>query len=243
MTPQEFEQYRHQAAHALMDLNEQCENAFRLAEWPRWSYDLEAGELVFARDAVPRVIAEVQLVGWAGEDGIWTWGWADSALPPKAVDRMDEVRAFGEREGIAELSCETLPDDPHLGWEMAAIAARVLEGKGAYRCPRPGGGVLYFVYTAIAFAPAPEAATVDCPMHGRGFPTYLCEHLVADPAQPWFADEATAENRWPDAWCARCDAVFLEEGEWNERASSRIRVKLLCHRCYEGKRKLAIRTP
>src|SRR5258705_13471714 len=98
MTPKEFEQYRHQATHDLMDLNEQCENAFRLAEWPRWSYDLEAGELVFARDGVARVIAEVQLVGTAGENGIWTWGWADSALPRKAVDRMDEVRAFGERQ-------------------------------------------------------------------------------------------------------------------------------------------------
>ena len=240
MTPDQFEQYRHEAAHALSDLNEKCENGFRLADWPRWSYDLETASLLFTRDGIPRVIAEIQLVGATSADGAtWRWGWADADVPRKSIERMAEAREFGNRERIAQLTSEELPDDPYLGWEMTAVAARILHAKGAYRCPRPGGGVYYFVYLAIAFAPQPEAATVECPIHGRGFPSYLCEHLVAEPAQPWFADEATPENRWPDAWCAQCDAIFLEEGEWNEPASQRIRVKLLCHRCYENKRKLA----
>ena len=240
MTPQEFEQYRHQAAHALMDLNEQCENGFRLAEWPRWSYDLDSASLVFARDGVPRVIAAVQLVGSTREDaGTWRWGWADLDVPHASTSRMEEVRTFGVREGIGELTAETLPDDQYLGWEMTAIAARILKAKGAYRCPREGGGFLYFVYTGIAYAPAPETAVVECSAHGRGFPTCLCEHLVADPAQLWFSDEPSPANRWPDAWCAQCDAIFLEHGEWNQQAAARIRVRTICHRCYESKRKLA----
>jgi len=240
LTPQEFEQYRHQSAHELMDLNEQCENGFRLADWPRWSYDLEAASLVFSRDGVPRVIAAVQAVGsTSGDEAIWRWGWADPELPRSAVERMGEVRDFGRREGVAELTRETLESDAYLGWEMSAVAARILQAKGAFRCRRPEGGVLYFVYTDIGFAPQPETATVECSVHGRGFPAYLCEHLAAEPAQAWFSEEPSAENRWPDAWCARCDAVYLEEGEWNQRASERIRVKLLCHRCYEGKRRAA----
>ena len=221
-----------------MDLNERCENGFRLAYWPKWSYDLETASLVFTRDGVPRVIAGVQVVGTTSEGRkTWVWGWANSGLPLPAMERMAEVRAFGEREGIEQLTQETLPDDPYLGWELTAIAARILDAKGAFRCPYEDG-FLYLLYTEIAFAPPAEAATVECPTHGRGFPSYLCEHLVADPAQPWFSDEPSAENRWPDAWCSVCDAIFLQEGEWNERTSERIRVKLLCHRCYEGKRKL-----
>jgi hypothetical protein len=237
LSPEEFEQYRHQAAHELMDLNEQCENAFRLSDWPRWSYDLETASLTFTRDGVPRVIASVQVAGTTSAAGkSWLWGWANPDTPRLAVERMQEVRAIGEREGIAQLTAESLPDDEFLGWEMTAIAARILGAKGAYRCPS-GDGFIYLVYTDLAFAPQPEAATVECPVHGRGFPAYLCEHLVTEPAQPWFSDEPTAANRWPDAWCGRCDAVFQEAGEWNERNSAQLRIKLLCHRCYEGKRR------
>jgi hypothetical protein len=153
---------------------------------------------------------------------------------------MEEVRAFGERESIAELTSETLHNDKYVGWEMCSVAARVIGAKGAYRCPRAEGGTAYFLYTDIAFAPAPETATIECSQHGRGFPAYLCEHLMADPAQKWFAEEPTVENRWPDAWCAACDEIFLEEGEWNERTGTRIQVKTLCHHCYQAKRKLAV---
>lgn len=241
MTSQEFEHYRHEAVHALTDLNEQAENGFRLAEWPRWSYDLEAASLVFVRDNVPRVIAAIQVAGSTDAEGkTWRWGWADAAVPHRAAERMDEVRAFGEREAIPELAGGTVPADEHTGWEMTAIAARILEGRGAFRCARPGGGLYYFVYTAMAFAPEAASATVECPAHGRGFPTYLCEHLVADAAQPWYSDEPAPANPWPDAWCRLCDAIYLEEGEWNERNGPRLRVKVLCHRCYEAKRKLAV---
>jgi hypothetical protein len=243
MNEREFETYRHDAVHALMDLNEQCENGFRLGEWPRWSIDLPGATLTFVRDGIPRVIADVQLVGSASPDGaVWRWGWANREMPAAIVKRSAELRAFGENEGIADLTKETLPADEHLGWEMTAVAARVLGAKGAYRCPLQSGEVLYLIYTGMAFAPAPEGATVECGIHGRGFPALICEHLAMDPAQSWFSDEPSPANRWPDAWCSVCDAVFLEEGEWNDRTGSRIRVKLMCHRCYEGKRALARQT-
>jgi hypothetical protein len=241
LTREDFEHYRHQAGHDLMDLNEQCENGFRLAEWPRYAYDLETASLVFSRDGVPHVIAKVQLVGTIdGEEKTWRWGWADLSVPDVSTRRMEELRAFGEREGIAELTAEALLNEKYLGWEMTAVAAKVLGAKGAYRCPRAEGGTAYFVYTEIAFAPPPETATIECSLHGRGFPAYLCSHLVAEPAQKWFSEEPTLENRWPDAWCETCDRIFLEEGEWNERTGSRIQVKTLCHRCYEGKRLAAL---
>jgi hypothetical protein len=239
LTREEFEQYRHQSAHELMDLNEQCENGFRLSDWPRWSYDLETATLTFTRDGLPRVIAKVQVVGsTSAARKSWLWGWASANTPRPAVERMSEVRAFGEREGIAQLTAESLPDDEFLGWEMTAIAARVLRAKGAYRCPLEDG-FLYLVYTDIAFAPQPEAATVECPTHGRGFPSYMCEHLLTHPAQPWYSDEPSPDNRWPDAWCGACDSVFQQAGEWNQENSAQLRIKRLCHRCYEAKRKLA----
>jgi hypothetical protein len=67
----------------------------------------------------------------------------------------------------------------------------------------------------------------------------MCEHLLTHPAQPWYSDEPSPDNRWPDAWCGACDSVFQQAGEWNQENSAQLRIKRLCHRCYEAKRKLA----
>ena len=40
----------------------------------------------------------------------------------------------------------------------------------------------------------------------------------------------SAENPWPDANCGQCDAVYREQGEWNEENEGRVRIKLLGHR-------------
>ena len=80
---------------------------------------------------------------------------------------------------------------------------------------------------------------VECTDHGTGFATYACEHLVSNPAQLWFSREPDEEHKWPDAWCSACDAFFQEQGEWNEKNESKIKIQLLCHYCYESLRSQA----
>jgi hypothetical protein len=46
-----------------MDLNEECENRFRIGHWERWYYDLDTATLSFSDRGVPQVIAEIQVVG------------------------------------------------------------------------------------------------------------------------------------------------------------------------------------
>jgi hypothetical protein len=43
-------------------------------------------------------------------------------------------------------------------------------------------------------------------------------------------------NPWPDAWCTICHQPFKEDGEWNGQNEWRMKIKLLCHRCYESAR-------
>ncbi len=246
LSPEEFKQFRHESVHALSDLNDRCDERFRITSWPRWDYDLNAGKLVFSEEGTPKVIASVQVVGTTSTaSNTWLWGWANENFPGSVTARICEVRAFGEREGLPQLTKPALPDDEYLGWEMTAIAARVIGAKGGYRCPYDSG-FTYLVYTDLNFAdsgadaqplPAPSHGAVDCELHGLGRPTYVCEHLVAEPKQEWFCDLPTAANPWPDAWCARCDEVYQERGEWNEKNEGRIRIKLLCHRCYESLRR------
>jgi hypothetical protein len=241
MTPEQFSAYRHEAVHKLKRLNEECEMEFRISSWPRWDYDFEAGTLTFSEKGIPKVVAEIQVVGTTSiSGGTWLWGWANGYLPEGVTEAVALVRSFGKAENIPELTQDYLPDDKFIGWGMTAVAARVLDSKGAYRCPGDNGFV-YVVYSSLRFASEqesklPKGKVIECPTHGKGFATYVCEHLAANPVQEWFLSEADDTNQWPDAWCAVCDAFFQEEGEWNEKNEAKLKISLLCHFCYEKNR-------
>jgi hypothetical protein len=238
MDAEQFSVYRHEAVHELMRLNELCEREFRISSWPRWNYDFARGTLTFSQEGVPKVRASIQVIGTTSISGkTWLWSWANKSLPPNVTKAAAKVRAFGATENIAELKEQELPDDEHLGWGLTAVAAKVLGAMGAYRCPGQNGFV-YVVYSSIGFAKSePEkllnAEKVECPDHGTGYAAYACEHLLSNPAQLWFPREADEKDKWPDAWCATCDAFFQEQGQWNEKNESKIKIKLLCHHCYE----------
>lgn len=241
MTPEGFDEFRHEAVHGLMDLNEKCNQTFKIGTWPRWDYDLDSGTLTFSENGVPRVIAQIQVVGTTSTAAkTWMWAWANESMPSCVTSKLSEVRDFGRREGLQKLIEPEIADDEFLGWAMTAIAARLIHAKGAYRCPSDRG-FLYLIYTDIGFAdqgavvraPHVDVGMIECNDHGQGQKTYVCEHLSVNPRQEWFSDLATPEKPWPDAWCAECDRFYQEHGEWNEANEGRIKIKLLCHRCYE----------
>lgn len=244
MTPEQYKDFKHHAVHELMALNKVCDEEFGIRNWERWDYDLDAGTLVFSESGTPKVVARIQVVGTtSATSNTWLWGWANN-FPPGVTSEMRKVREFGTREAISQLTDSSVTNNEYLGWELTAIAARLLHAKGAYRCPRSDGGFLYLIYTEINFATGSEAneaesepaQAIDCNLHGAGHATYVCEHLVADPKQQWFSDEPSPANPWPDAWCSRCDEAYQEQGEWNDNNSGFIKIKLLCHRCYESLR-------
>ena len=238
MTSAEFSNFSDEAFRELQRLNENCERNFRIGSWERWDYNLEEATLTFSHGGVPKLIASVLVAGTtSNSSGTWMWGWANNHLPKQVSEGVSSVKEFGEIEGQAQLTSEKLPDTENLGWMMTAVAVKVLGARGAYRCPTKTGYV-YFVLTSLDFVAEgnrkPQLQNeVTCTKHGSGFNTYVCEHLIANPAQEWFSDRATEKNRWPDAWCAACNVHFLEQGEWNDKNESKIKIKLLCHFCYE----------
>lgn len=250
MAPEDFEQFRHRAVHALQHLNSDCEEQFRIGQWERWDYDLDSGTLVFSESGAPKVIAQIQAVGTTSKtSGTWLWGWANESLPPRVTARLRAVRDFGEAEGLHTLTEPKLPDDEYLGWELTAITAQIIDAKGAYRCPGENG-FFYLVYTDLKLADpgdgppgSEDAEPIECGTHGSGQKTYVCEHLVREPGQEWFSDSSSPSNPWPDAWCAQCDQIYQGQGEWNDNNSGELKIKLLCHRCYESLRAQATTAP
>jgi uncharacterized protein DUF6882 len=246
MTDEQFKEFRHQAVHQLMALNKACDEQFHYKSLPRWQYELDARTLTFLDDNVPKVVASIEAVGSSSKSGkTWMWAWANDSLPSPVKEAVSTVRDFGEAEGIDVLTKPCSPDDEYLGWEMTAIAAKLLGSVGAYRCPGDNG-FIYFVFSEIHFANSEQGSAllreqVTCPAHDSGFTTYVCEHLVANPVQQWFSSKPDETDRWPDAWCSVCDGFFQEQGEWNEQNEKKMKINVLCHHCYELNRAQASR--
>jgi hypothetical protein len=240
MTPEEFSKFRHEAVHALMRLNESCDREFSIPSLPQWYYDLEAATLTFSEGGTARVVASIQVVGTTStRGGTWLWSWANRSLPASATEAMKKVRSFGEAEKLSQLTDQSIPGDDYLGWAMTAIAATVLGSKGAYRCPGDHG-FIYFTYTDISFANVPRVRApkkhIECSTHGAANETFVCEHILSNPAQQWFSEKPDEDNKWPDSWCAACEEAFQQQGEWNDKNNQKLNIKLLCNYCYENLR-------
>ncbi|MET0272609.1 MAG: DUF6882 domain-containing protein [Phenylobacterium sp.] len=150
--PPWYAAWRHEAVHELGAKQDRLKESFQVGAWPRYDYDVDAGTLTFSDASGPKVMAEIQIVGTTGPKD-WLWSWANSHWSPPSYEDVLRVRAFGEEHGIAELTSDYLEDEDlnALGWEMTAVAARVLDAAGAYRPPRDNGGGLFLVYRSIKF--------------------------------------------------------------------------------------------
>jgi hypothetical protein len=101
---------------------------------------VDSKTLTFSIEGVVKVIADIQVVGTTGAED-WLWGWANDHWPSAIVQDMEAVVSFGEEHGIMELTSGFVADDDlnRLGWELTAVAVRILGAVGAYR-PPPGDG-------------------------------------------------------------------------------------------------------
>lgn len=147
-----YEQWRHDALHELIEKNDRVMADFRINDWPRWDYGLKDCSLIFSDQGVPRVVAEVRLIGSTSKAlNNWQWAWANSNWPPEVVSGVEAVKAYGEEHAIAELTHGWVEDDDDLnqkGWELSAVAARLLNGLGVYR-PQTDNGALFFLYRSL----------------------------------------------------------------------------------------------
>jgi len=161
--PDWYPSWRREAFHLLQEKNARLKTEFRLGEWSRFDYDVDAGVLVFSDDRKPRVVADIQVVGTTSlKTGDWLWAWANSHWPESRTADAKAVRDFGERHGVRELVRESLADENlnALGWGLTAVAARVTDALGAYRPPRNEAGDC--ICSTGAWVGRAERAPPDC---------------------------------------------------------------------------------
>lgn len=119
-----------------------------------------------------------------------------------------------------------------MAWAPIALG----HNAASQRCTHP--------LAVFTFAPMTESTSpseFQCDTHGPAEATYLCAHLLEQPVQTWYCDPPSADQPHPDAWCAACERLFQQEGEWNERNEGGLDIRAVCHHCYEDARAASVK--
>jgi hypothetical protein len=146
---QSFVKECHQELESKQD---RLEQEFFIGRHKRWDWDQERAELIFSSDGVPAVIARIEFVGSiSSKSDTWLWSWANPGVLNSVKERMATLWQFGEQEDFPHLTVPKWSAEEIDGWEMAAVAAHILDARGVYRTPSDTG-FTFLLLTEVRFA-------------------------------------------------------------------------------------------
>ena len=156
MTYPEYETFLSESTGYLKARIERAKEQFGVGSFPRYEYDLFRGEIWWSEIGAPKVRGRVTVVGSIStKSNTWLWSWGNPHFSDIILGDIDKVRALGESEGIAKLTEKKWDAEEVDGWEMTAIAARLLEAEGAYRSPSENA-FLFLLYDRLEKIPESE---------------------------------------------------------------------------------------
>ena len=96
---------------------------------------------------MPAVIAKVDFIGSVStKTNTWLWSWANPSLLDTVRSRTTSIREVGDDRDFPHLTVPKWPAEEADGWDMAAVAAHVLDAQGVYRTPDDYG----FTFLALS---------------------------------------------------------------------------------------------
>jgi len=124
------------ASEYLIEKNRLSEEKYQIGSYARYHYDQETEELIWSTGGVPKVAAKIQFVGSISKmSNTWLWSWANDSVLTKSKRDIYKVKAFGEKHSIRKLIDAKWSAEEVDGWEMAGVAAKLLDAAGAYKSP------------------------------------------------------------------------------------------------------------
>lgn len=153
----QFEHLVNQSTAYVRACNERAVRRYGLGGYERYEFDLRRGEIWWSNNQGPKVRAQVTLAGTTSDETeTWLWAWANPYFRDLNIGPIGQVRDYGEEEGIEKLTIAKWPAEHVDGWEMASVAARLLEEQGVYHAP--GKVSLYLLFHDLEFIQEEEIA-------------------------------------------------------------------------------------
>ena len=149
MPEAELRDLRQNSNWSMREQMERNQKEFQLDSFSRFDWDPWRGELVFSTAGVPKVAARVQVVGsLSAKFKTWLWAWANPNLLAPVRQSVLKVRKFGEERGILTLIESKWAAKEADAWQMTALSDRLIDAKGAFKCPSDDG-FTFMVFTEI----------------------------------------------------------------------------------------------
>lgn len=137
--------------HAVSSFEKQLRLADVVGE-ESWGFDKASGTLRFGDSIEYRV----QILGTESHGTeTWLWAWANEAsnIPPAHLAAANRLRAYGEEQGIAELTTAMVSLDTLDGHTAGMIASGVADGNAYYRCPYDKGAMFVLITDSLTDPP------------------------------------------------------------------------------------------
>jgi hypothetical protein len=169
MTDEEFNQIIKESNSYMLEKIDKCVAEYKIGDYKRFDWNQQTGELVWSDSGVPKVIAKVQFVGSISTiNNTWLWSWGNPTILADVKKDILKVKAYGEQHHLEKLTTAGWPAEEADGWEMTAIAAKLLEAKGAYRAPNSNGhGFTFLIIKEMDWAKNNAHSTRAQTMIGR----------------------------------------------------------------------------
>ncbi len=152
MTEQEYNKFINDSVNYLKKKQDKMMTKFKIGSYEHYDWDQTRGMIIFSDHDVPKVVADIEFVGDVSKTSkTWLWSWANSTVDAKLKNRILAVRQYGARHGVGKLTKAKWPADEVDGWEMTAVAAKILDASGAYRT-QDESGYTYMILTNIRWA-------------------------------------------------------------------------------------------
>jgi hypothetical protein len=128
------------AMNELEDKQAALSEEFEISRHKRYDWSQETGELVFSNDGVPAVIASFEFIGTlSSKSGTWLWSWANFSFQEAMRTAALKLHEVGEEHDFRKLTTPKWNASEHDAWEMAALAAKLLDLPGVYKSPSENG--------------------------------------------------------------------------------------------------------
>jgi len=113
-----------------------CKTLYSLGSYERWDYKQETGLIEFSDSGIVKIRIKYEEVGSISTiSKTWLWAWDNESLLPQIKSEIVKLRDFGVQNNYRRLTKPKWYGDEYDGWEMTAIAAKIMKAKGAYRIP------------------------------------------------------------------------------------------------------------
>ena len=162
VTERDWQSWSRESVALMQERNRSFVATFDLAGYPfRWNLDAAQIAYLVGERAV---LADLCVVGSVSEcERTFLWAWANDAVPRRARERIDEVRAFGEAHDLPLLTIAEWPGGRAEGLEMLAVAGRVLDADGVFVAPDRGRDFLFTLHRFRTVARREVAWLGDAP--------------------------------------------------------------------------------